>query len=910
MLDEKSNTIKARIRLLEEENKILSQNLEDFLLANSLNLYSDDSLDVKKYLDKVLEKFGVLKNIPFSIFLKFELDTLNIVSTYSTQNNFNVQQISINHNPSFTNIDDYKYYFLNEEEKKEVLSSLNLQDNNHKNVKIVFVPFSVSSLGRLALLFIDYESSEVNFSSILLSLENYLKNISLKLDNITLHANLIKHNQELEVKVKQRTSELMRTNESLIKEINERKKTEKSLHENEVYLLSILNNAPIIILLVDEQLKIIKVNQTGLNLTEKSSNQVVGLRGGDVLNCIHSTEHPEGCGHSLDCKVCALRNSINYTLDTHESLYKVEAILNMGSCDNVFERNVLITTEYIEEIDKPSILIFIDEVTERVQMENVLKEKTDILLKAQQMAKMGEFYYDIKGKGLRISPSLAEIINSGNENLTYKGLISSIIDEDKQNIIKCFRESVLYHEKFNVYFRKNKSDGEVQYLNGLGEFEYDKKGEPVKLFGIIQDLSEQKQAEIKLRMINYDLISTEEELRATNETLMENLVFLEEAKQKAEESDRLKSSFLANMSHEIRTPMNAIVGFADLLDLEDAPYEKRKKFTSTIRQRAKDLLNIINDLLDISRIESGSLRIVETSGNIENILLEINDFFKIKNEEIYSKPIDFKVTNELSSEQNNIKADFQRIKQILINLIENAFKFTAAGSIKLGCKLDSPQTLLFYIQDTGIGIPEDKLGLIFERFRQADEAYLTREYGGAGLGLSICKGIIELFNGKIWVESKVGVGSTFYFTIPYKPANTSNKTIRIEHKPTYNFKEKTILIVEDTKSNMEYLEEVLRHTGANILSAENGKIAMDLFRSNSKIDLVLMDLKLPDTNGFELTFKMKSEKSDLKVIAQTAYASEEDKNKCFEAGCIGFISKPINKDLLLELIAVNVNSKS
>lgn len=909
MSDEIVNTIKARIQLLETENNILSQNLEDLLLVNSLNLINDETLDVKGYLDKVLEKFGVLKNIPLSIFLKFEINTFRVISTYSSLNIFCEQSISINHNTSIAEIEDYKYYLFREEEKNELLSKFNLNVLNQRDLKIVFSPFTVNSIGRLALLFIDNESTEIKFNSILLLLENYLKNISLKLDNITLHANLIKQNQELEAKVKQRAAELIKTNESLIKEINERKKTEKSLHENEVYLLSILNNAPIIILLVDERFKVIKVNQTGLNITEKNSNQVVGLKSGDVLNCIHSKEHPAGCGHAKDCKDCSLHNSIKYTLESHESLYKVEAILNMGCFDNVFERNVLITTEYIEETENPSILIFIDEVTERVQMENVLKEKTDILLKAQQMARMGEFYYNIQSKVLRLSPSLAEIINSGNESLTYKEFINSIIDEDKQNILKCFKNTILYREKFNVYFRKSKPDGDIQYLNGHGEIEYDKKGEPVKLFGIIQDLSDQKQAEIKLRMINYDLISTEEELRATNETLMENLVFLEEAKQKAEESDRLKSSFLANMSHEIRTPMNAIVGFADLLDMEDAPYEKRKKFTTTIRQRANDLLNIINDLLDISRIESSSLRIIESSGNIDKILIEINDFFKIKNEEIFSKPIDFKVINELDEGQNNIITDFQRIKQVLINLIENAFKFTAAGTIKLGCKLGNSDTLLFYIQDTGIGISDNKLGLIFERFRQVDESYLTREYGGAGLGLSICKGIIELLSGKIWVESKVGVGSTFYFTIPYKPENKKQQVKITEQCVNYNFKGKTILIVEDIKSNLEYLKEILVFTEAEILCATNGKMAIELFNSNSKIDLVLMDVRLPDTSGFELTQKMKSERPELKVIAQTAYASDEDIEKCYEAGCIGYISKPIIKQNLLDLIAANIPIK-
>lgn len=685
-------------------------------------------------------------------------------------------------------------------------------------------------------------------------------------------------------------------------DITIRKNAEKALAEKEKILLLISDGTPLIMILVDEEFRVIKVNQTALNISEKSEQDVLKECPGHVINCVNVNYSTNGCGSSPNCVHCPLKNTVNKTLATHEGLHKIEAKIFMGKDDNVFERNVLITTEFIQIDDKPSALIFIDDITERIQMQNVLKEKSEILLKAQQMAKMGEFHYDIVNKRFRLSPSLREILCSAKDSINYGEFIENMVDEDINDFSVNLENSILYHDKFISHFRRIKHDGELQYLYCHGEVEFDSNNKALKVFGTINDITEQKQAEVKLRMINYELLATEEELRATNDALRENLTELEEAKQKAEESDRLKMSFLANMSHEIRTPMNAIMGFADLLDLEDAPFDKRKKFTRTIRERTKDLLNIINDLLDISRIESNTLRIVETSGDINNVLLEITDFFRIKNEEIFSKPITFRLINELNNDENFIVADFERIKQILINLIENAFKFTESGTITLGCKLKDKNTLLFSVKDTGIGIPKDKQNVIFERFRQVDESFLTREYGGAGLGLSICKGIIELINGSIWVESEFGIGSTFYFTLPYN-RNIDNKLRNKELiKKTHDFKGKTILIVEDTKANMELLHEVLESSGVNIISAENGKLAMTQFYRHPEIDLVLMDIRLPDSNGFDLTRKMLAERREIKVIAQTAYASSDDMQKCLEAGCIDFIAKPIDRGTFYEIL--------
>lgn len=274
--------------------------------------------------------------------------------------------------------------------------------------------------------------------------------------------------------------------------------------------------------------------------------------------------------------------------------------------------------------------------------------------------------------------------------------------------------------------------------------------------------------ELELKNSNKEYLIINEELSEKNDKIVAMYHDLIVAKDKAEESDRLKSAFLANVSHEIRTPMNAIIGFADLLDDDSFDNETKKQFTHTIKTRSADLLNIINDILDLSRLESGSLKVESLPGSVSEILNELITYYNTKNKNISKKPIIFNLRNSLPIEQDEIITDFNRLKQVLMNLIDNAFKFTSEGLIEIGCKLKDPETLLFYVKDTGIGIPQKKLEVVFERFRQATDAYLSSKFGGTGLGLSISKGLIELMEGEIWVESKEGKGTIFFFTIPLK----------------------------------------------------------------------------------------------------------------------------------------------
>lgn len=376
---------------------------------------------------------------------------------------------------------------------------------------------------------------------------------------------------------------------------------------------------------------------------------------------------------------------------------------------------------------------------------------------------------------------------------------------------------------------------------------------------------------------------------------------LVDAKNHAEECDRLKSTFLANMSHEIRTPMNAILGFSDLLSMEEGLSDDCKDFISIIKSRGEDLLKLINDILDISKIEAGQLRVFEQAGSVLDLFADLKSLHKDGTLK-HSDQVQFVSKNKLKKNEQQLVTDFSRIKQVLINLLTNAFKSTAEGFVEVGVKRHSADWVAFWVKDTGLGIAKKKQQLIFERFRQADESYLSKKSDGTGLGLSISKGIVDLLHGHIWLESEEGKGATFYFTIPFKPAQSMTEEEKQSCKAQYKWENKTILVVEDDAFSMEFIKESLKATEATLLLAEDGKTAQKLFRKNNHIDMVLMDIRLPDTNGYQLIHKLAKGRKEIKFIAQTAFASEEDRQKSIQAGCVDFIPKPIKQYELLQVI--------
>ena len=372
---------------------------------------------------------------------------------------------------------------------------------------------------------------------------------------------------------------------------------------------------------------------------------------------------------------------------------------------------------------------------------------------------------------------------------------------------------------------------------------------------------------------------------------------LVKAKEKAEESDKLKSTFLANMSHEIRTPMNGIIGFAELLSKPSITEEKRKLYTNLIQTRSRDLLELINDIIDFSKIEAGQMNITLVDFNLESTIEEMYTFFSSKIKKMQKKNVEIRKSLPPNSSDIYSVSDVVKIKQVLINLVENALKFTEEGYIEIGFKIEEEE-IYFFVKDTGIGVPQDKQSLIFERFRQVDET-TNRTYGGAGLGLAICKAYITMLNGQIGVNSESGKGSEFYFSIPYKPSKAKKQNITQEGNIDFDFTGKTILLVEDDPASALFMQEFLSDTGANIFWAEDGTKALTIFKRETAIDAVLLDIQLPEISGYQVAREMKIHNEKIPIIAQTAYASLEDKKKCLLAGCSDYVRKPVEPDELL-----------
>ena len=422
---------------------------------------------------------------------------------------------------------------------------------------------------------------------------------------------------------------------------------------------------------------------------------------------------------------------------------------------------------------------------------------------------------------------------------------------------------------------------------------------PIELTAQVKVMLRIKKAEDILRSEKVDL-----------EELVENRTKkLKEAMEKATESDRLKSAFLATMSHELRTPLNAIIGFSQLLDKETTG-EIVEKFAKRILLGGENLLNIIESIFDFTLVESGEMQNIKEEKNLRTLLDTLLVIGNSEKEKLNKAGVDIRISPENMNRDHHIITDHKLVERIFIILLKNAVKFTEEGVIEFGfqkIEKSGQQFLQFYIKDTGIGVPEEKQCIIFDIFRQAEESY-TRKYGGTGIGLSIAKKIAECLESEIGVESQEGKGSRFYFAIPHEESSKTVGPVISKVNDEQGLSGKTVLIVEDDKSNYDFLVKFLEKADLRHIWARNGEEAVQQCRENSNIDLVLMDINLPLMNGYMATKKIKEFRSDLPIIALTAYGLSGDMEKALAAGCDDYLSKPIIRAVLLSKIAQHITN--
>ncbi len=368
------------------------------------------------------------------------------------------------------------------------------------------------------------------------------------------------------------------------------------------------------------------------------------------------------------------------------------------------------------------------------------------------------------------------------------------------------------------------------------------------------------------------------------------------SKEAAESANRMKSAFLANMSHEIRTPMNSILGFTDLMLTNQQSKKDLDFYLNIINSSTRQLLNVINDIIDISIIEAGHLKIYNRKTNLNAILTNLYHLHLIKANE---KSLDFALSKGLPDDKANILTDDQRLIQVLNNLIGNAIKYTEKGEVEFGYELKG-EFLEFYIKDTGLGIPFNQFDLIFERFRQVEESQ-KNQTSGNGLGLAICKSLVDLMGGKIWVRSEQNVGSIFFFTIPYRQI-FGDISCPQQIFDSIDLHNKTILVAEDEVASMLLLEGLLKLTKVNLLTAKNGHEALELFLTHQHLDLIILDVKMPIMDGIETAKEIRKLNAKVPIVAQTAYAMNEDREHALNVGFNYYITKPISQVELFDML--------
>jgi len=511
------------------------------------------------------------------------------------------------------------------------------------------------------------------------------------------------------------------------------------------------------------------------------------------------------------------------------------------------------------------------DISERKIAENEIKRQYYFIDAMLNSIPIPLFYKDTEGKYLGCNEAFSEMFGKSAAEIRGKTVNELWPEQYSQTYNK--KDMELLQNKSrqryeSVIIDKDKKEHQVIYDKAVF---YNEKDEVAGIIGTFTDITEIKKKEAELIL----------------------------AKEKAEESDRLKSAFLATMSHELRTPLNAVIGFSSLID-DSLPLDEILEMAKLINKSGNHLLNIIESIFNISMLQTKELKIRPESFSVYDVFLEIKSVIEAEINNENKEHISVLFEPEPNTTSTTIVTDKTKLIQMLTNLSSNAVKFTEKGKIEFGYFF-TEKDITFFVQDTGIGIPSDKTDLIFERFRQVDDTH-TRQHGGIGLGLAICKEIANLLGGSLWVDSEEGKGSSFYFRLPDAVLKDAALPENVAEPSIPDLKNTTLLIAEDIESNYSLIEAMLRKTGAHLLWAKSGEEAIRLASENPEVSLILMDIRMPGINGYEATRSIKKIRPKLKIIAQTAYTMPEEIEKCIEAGCDGYISKPISKIKLYDVI--------
>lgn len=667
-------------------------------------------------------------------------------------------------------------------------------------------------------------------------------------------------------------------------DITKRKQFEEKLKHFNNLMQYIISHAKSAIAILDKNMKYVYVSERFLKDYNLTDTNIIGKNHYDIFTDLSEKwleSHKKGLNGEI-------------TGSEEEAFYRADGLIEWirWECRPWYEADGSIA----------GIILYTEVITDRKKAEQALKESYEMLFNLTERVPGVVYQYRLWPDGHSAFPyssqGMFDIYEVTSEEVKEDASIvfTRIHPDDLDYVSNAIYESEKNQSFFQVEFRVVLPKKGLRWCSSNAKPTLLDDGSTL-WYGIIIDITDLKSAQEELLHKNKELEAQYEEYMKLNEVLRETNYDLEIAKSKAEESDNLKTAFLQNMSHEIRTPLNGILGFSKLLNEQDISKEEITEYTDIINQSGNRLLEIVNNVLDIAKIETGQIVVNNTSFPVISVIKDLYNFFATM-----AKAKNLQLNIVVSQELENliVFTDISKISQILSNLINNAIKFTQEGNIDFGYEIKD-NLIQFFVKDTGIGISKEHQLKIFERFAQVDLS-ITRGFEGAGLGLAICKGLVEILDGKIWVDSDLDKGSSFFFTIPLKQYLTKIKNFINETDFTFDFHSLKVLIVEDEITSFKYLMKILQNDKITVLHAVNGLEAIELVKNTPDIDLILMDIRMPVLDGFEATKQIKILKPDIPVIAQTAYAFSSEKERILKAGFNDYITKPIEYDKLLSII--------